>query len=47
MMHKLHQPIKDRIKPELRNFRVVLLFIVGLEKLKPVKPKKQGMFYLK
>lgn len=47
MMHKLHQQIKDRIKPELCNFRVALLFIVGLEKLKPVKLKKQRTFYLK
>lgn len=47
MIHKLYQQIKDRIKPELCNFKVVLLFIMGLEKLKPVKPKKQGTFSLK
>lgn len=46
-MQKRHQQIKDRIKPEFCNVWVVLLFIVGLEKVKPVKPKKHGTFYLK
>lgn len=47
MMHKvLHQQLKDRIKPELCNFKIVLLFIVDLEKIKPVMCKKQETFYL-
>lgn len=48
MMHKvLHRQLKDRIRPELCNFKIVLLFIVGLEKIKPIMCKKKETFYLK